>query len=56
MEYNEFLKQVINGDWKSNQKGFVVYTPDKTIEYFEDISKGKDIFLADFKYVEGLFF
>ncbi|MEH6850325.1 MULTISPECIES: hypothetical protein [Bacillus] len=56
MDYNAFLKQVINGDWKSTQKGFIVYTPEKTIEYFEDISNEKDIFLADFKYVEDLFF
>ncbi|WP_254610035.1 MULTISPECIES: hypothetical protein [unclassified Bacillus (in: firmicutes)] len=56
MDYNTFLKQVINGDWESTQKGFIVYTPEKTIAYFEDISNEKDIFLADFKYVEDLFF
>ncbi|PDY46754.1 hypothetical protein [Bacillus pseudomycoides] len=56
MDYTKLLKRVINGDWKSNQKGFVAYTPEKTIEYFEDISNEKDILLADFRYVEDLFF
>jgi hypothetical protein len=54
--YIDFLKRVIDGNWRSKEEGYVVYTPSKEIKFYKDISKKKDLFLATTEIIENLLF
>lgn len=56
MSYTEFLREVIDGTWESEETGYAIYEPAKIITYADQLSDGDDVFYAEPRRIENLVF